>query len=200
MLIPCIILPIVISYARINLGVHYPTDCIAGVIVGIVICAIAQTIWEIDMNYCGDCGSFNTFNTSECYVVERKSQISPEYIDINASFLIPIVCAQILYALICVVKPLEYWNKISSFGYVFPAFLFRFLFICPNVNGYSLSPPETITNWWTIIVISTIVLLVTGGGALYKKKPFVLWMISYLLVGSTLFGWRVYVDYYFPKM
>ncbi len=46
------------SWSRVYLGVHYPSDCFAGALVGLVCCAIGEAIAVVVRNTCLPCYTF----------------------------------------------------------------------------------------------------------------------------------------------
>jgi len=65
MFVLIILLPFLISFARINLGVHYPSDCIAGTILGFITCFFGRLLFFADFYGCSCVRFFCYYNTCQ---------------------------------------------------------------------------------------------------------------------------------------
>eukprot|EP01127_Copromyxa_protea_P021744 TRINITY_DN7569_c0_g1_i2.p1 TRINITY_DN7569_c0_g1~~TRINITY_DN7569_c0_g1_i2.p1 ORF type:complete len:284 (+),score=30.53 TRINITY_DN7569_c0_g1_i2:91-852(+) len=62
-----VVCPILASFSRINLGVHYPSDCLCGAILGLTVCTVANGFYQLDKNICGECYDPPDYSLGVCY-------------------------------------------------------------------------------------------------------------------------------------
>jgi len=189
------IIPPVISFSRINLGVHYPSDCIAGALLGVFVCIIGKFIWLLDYTGCS-CGN----SLAICYATGGPIQeISPKTMDkVNYWVLSGVALAQVLFSAAMVIKPLQFWVKFGSvFGFLLPALTFRLVFLCPaGPNGGSLGPPFVTTstpNWWSYLyAIGVCSFGMALGYKLQKRCNFILFICYWIFFTAAIVVWRLF--------
>ena len=119
------------SYSRIFYGVHFPSDCAAGAIFGLLICLAGYTIHQWIIEQCLDC------TAGACYAVLRvismKEDSAPVYLP---NFIVAVsVCLGITF--LSIIPPLMFWKKCGLvYGSLLPCVLFRFTFLCKPLNPY----------------------------------------------------------------
>eukprot|EP01132_Coremiostelium_polycephalum_P007866 gene7866-9683_t len=110
------------SFARVNLGVHYPSDCVGGVIQGVLVCLIGTGLRKADILGCRSCWDYSCYASDVLCVV------------------IPIVS---------VMKPVDFWSKCDRvYGMLFPAAVFQLLLLCPKSYNLNASLPKPLTPHW----------------------------------------------------
>lgn len=174
------------SASRVVLGVHYPSDCIGGAILGFVIHLAGTGLTRLHLNSCDCCGK------------SSHSNILGSTFTLTVGL---IVAVMVFYLLI--LPPLEYWKKISHAGsLLFPCLIFVIAFLCPSFTGASslnTAPHLTLDNAVTAVFV-TIVLTALGLASQRKKLqgsiPIQIGVFTGLLVlvGCSICLARVWTD------
>jgi len=125
------------SFARVHMGVHYPSDCLGGFLQGIVVCVIGTLIWDVDTLGCASCYSKDCYSFKDFCI--DKSHL--KRINFIAFSLISFV--GLCVAFFSVVKPIDFWTKCDRvYGMLFPPIAFHITFLCPHLSDYSLAAPS----------------------------------------------------------
>jgi len=178
------------SFARINLGVHYPTDCVAGVLQGILICTIGTALWKTDILGCESC------HKQKCYAGSPGAAItiSSGFAKLNWWLAVVVFGICVGIPIISVMKPIDFWNKCDRvYGMLLPCVAFQVLFLCPSSTreGYALNPPH-FPSWYSFILGPC---LAAGATIIGQKFGGTRPLVSYALLSSSLLGslvlWRV---------
>jgi membrane-associated phospholipid phosphatase len=138
------------AFARINLGVHYPSDTVAGAILGVAICVAGTALsWVEDLG-CASC------RTGECYATAAAAgdEGAGDAISWSAmasvSWGLVAACAlaSLALTLVAIAPPLRFWNKCAHVGGVTLGCLsFHLTFLCKqaSANGrHALPPPDAL--------------------------------------------------------
>jgi len=191
------LLPVLISFARINLGVHYPSDCIAGVVLGLTSCLLGRVLFFADSRGCSCNESYSTV----CYPNNSTIQsITLQHIDLNWTLLACTIVGQIIFALLCILKPIQFWVKFGAvFGLLFPALTFRLIFLCPVGPNYLLSlPPTKSRDTFNLIACAygfgVVVLGMIVGIKLQKKLLFWVFVVYWIFYMFVILLWRLYLQ------
>jgi len=142
-----IVIALLSTYARIYLGCHYMSDCLVGMLMGVVSCAIGTGLYAANRSMCSACA------TGACYVqdgtdavISLSSMSRINWLVITIGSVIAVICV-----LIAEMKPMNMWNKSSHvLGMLLPCIVFRLTFVCspfahsalvaplmpPHVGGY----------------------------------------------------------------
>jgi len=196
-----LVVPIVVSFARIHLGSHYPSDCVAGAVLGAIVCVIAKILCLADLKGCS-CPNGNE-NSQVCYSSSQPDavhRILPETIvaTINWYLVLGALGGQLLFSILMVIKPIKFWMKFGAvFGLLFPALTFRLVFICPTgAFPSALEAPSVLTEspkWWTVLYAVGVCLLGMGVGIKLQKKLLLLVFVGYwLFYVSAISLWRLF--------
>eukprot|EP01125_Pyxidicula_operculata_P009814 TRINITY_DN3230_c0_g1_i2.p1 TRINITY_DN3230_c0_g1~~TRINITY_DN3230_c0_g1_i2.p1 ORF type:complete len:222 (-),score=18.55 TRINITY_DN3230_c0_g1_i2:341-1006(-) len=189
--------PCLVSFARVNLGVHYPSDCVAGAIMGILVCVIGKFLWFADSYACGCNGDIEI-----CYAGDNVLVIDPWNLSrINFWVLAGALVGQLLFSVLMVVKPLKFWVKFGSvFGFLFPALTFRFVFLCPVgelsaslARPYVMYSTSTFPHWWALIYALGACLIGMGVGMKLQKKCNMVVFVGYwIFYTGAISVWRLF--------
>jgi hypothetical protein len=91
--------------SRVYLGVHYPSDCVAGLVFAVLILLTSAGLYQIPLFECKAC-------TDECHSSNHIQHISElNWVPISVVF-----CVGTLISFIITMKPIAFWKKN---GYVF---------------------------------------------------------------------------------
>jgi len=178
------------SFARVNLGVHYPSDCIAGFVQGMVVCVIGTALWHADSLGCESCFS------GKCYSSPRSDTlISRDNIG-RLNFLAVVVggIVALVITIISIVKPIDFWQKCDRvYGMLLPGILFQVTFLCKRTTGSSIGEPMQ-APWYGYIYALVFTALATLIG--FKndgKYPVLSFSLLFLLLYSALVFWRLWL-------
>eukprot|EP01113_Clastostelium_recurvatum_P030077 TRINITY_DN3645_c0_g1_i1.p1 TRINITY_DN3645_c0_g1~~TRINITY_DN3645_c0_g1_i1.p1 ORF type:complete len:412 (+),score=55.92 TRINITY_DN3645_c0_g1_i1:178-1413(+) len=187
--IVCLVIVLLSSFARINLGVHYPSDCLAGLIQGIIVCVIGTGVWRADILGCSSC------HDSKCYASDDEHALTPHQMGHANWYLFgAIIIVSMVVTALAQIKPMEWWTKCDRvLGTLLPPMLFQLFFLCPEASGgYSLSAPG-IPQWPSFVLgggVSVIAMLL--GLKFERRFPFVAFLVIYVALSCTLIFWRLY--------
>jgi len=177
------------SFSRINLGVHYPSDCVAGFLQGLLVCIIGTVFWVGDTFGCKSCKYL------ECYSLNDNTTFTFDSLGhINIVMLLFILLFSALIPVASVIKPIDFWNKCDRvYGMLFPGIAFQLLFLCPNSTkeGFSLAPPPHV-QWYDFLFAFTVVGIATGIGIRFQgRRPALVYIILYISLFFSLVLWRL---------
>jgi len=203
MIVLLILFPLLLSFARINLGVHYPSDCVAGIILGLLACAIGRILIFADGHGCS-CVNDDFSSNIMCYSNNSNIHtITPQNFELNWTVVACVIVGQILFALFCILKPMEFWVKFGAvFGLLFPALTFRLVFLCPSPSSLSSLPPTLWFKSFDIIScvygLAVVVIGMVIGMKLQKKLLFWVFVIYWIFYMFVILFWRLYLQYHAP--
>jgi len=196
MFILLVSLPLLISFARINLGVHYPSDCIAGIILGLTTCLFGRLLFYADFYGCSCDSSYSKI----CHYQNNSAiqELTPRTLHFNWALLACIIVGQFFFALFCILKPIQFWVKFGAvFGLLFPALTFRLLFLCPTRSvQYSLPVPVTTYHFDIIPCVyglSVVILGMVVGMKLQKKLLFWVFVVYWVFYLFVILFWRLFL-------
>lgn len=178
------------SFARINLGVHYPSDCVVGGLVGIVVCAVGTALSWAETQGCSSC------RTAKCYAMESAGEeaISWKSLDRVAWGVVAGCAAASLAAtVLAVAPPLRFWNKCAHVGGVTLGCLtFHLAFLCKeaSANGLRALPPpkaelDALTRVGCLAAALFLSLLLFGVGKIMQSKRVVRFLGSFRFIASA---------------
>jgi len=188
-----IIMAFLTSFARIFLGVHYPSDCILGAIQGVLICLLGSLLWGAALLGCSSC------HDNECYSDFGSDEQLTAY-NLKDMSLIPffiVILVSFIATVLAVIKPINFWRKCDrSLGLLLPCVAFQVGFLCPNgsLAGASLAAPLEPPPWWAYpfaLLVPLITLLF--GQKMNSRYPLLSFSILYTVVFSSLCIWRLFV-------
>ena len=163
------------AWARMALGAHYPSDCIAGVLQGMLILTAALSLYYLESYGCGSCAddtcysSIRTFNVYSSNMPVANAVVG--------------VCFSVLGVAVVFTaqqEPLLFWDKCHYvYGLLLPAVAFRLLFLCPRLQQhwwgggdledgdrrlYALPPPlrdASTGDWfWSVALTGALLVLI----------------------------------------
>lgn len=139
------------SFARIFVGVHYPSDCTVGGLLGGVILVLSWGLYNIPLFQCPGC------ELEMCYAGIGK-QVT-EFANIYTLYPILILLIGCGICIVLTSPPIHFWNKNAVvFGLSLGYMIFRTSLLCPTAeNPYGLEKHlELSTNTVIIGVIITL--------------------------------------------
>jgi len=186
--------------ARINLGVHYPSDTIVGGILGVVYCFIGTGFHTLNVNGCRSC------KTQACYGVPATEAVpEPDVAVISSStlddasvgmFFVGSTISAIIYV-ICVEPPVNFWKKCDLvFGVLLACIVFQATFLCPGlaspVTALPVPPsPKVLSFVWALFFSALVVAI---GLKLNKKLKWGCFGLVYINVFFSLITWRLLIQ------
>jgi membrane-associated phospholipid phosphatase len=188
---------ILTSFARITLGVHYPSDCLFGFLQGLIICVIGTGFRHIDGLGCISCFD------AKCYAPAQQKAIDPSNLGSHLNWIVLSVSAGagLLLTVVSVVKPIEYWQKCDRvFGMILPAIVFQLTFLCPRTAGNALPAPldPTSISVWANLLSAVIAIafvgMMTGLAWVNNGRfPILSFVVLFVATFAGLAAWRLYI-------
>lgn len=177
------------SFARINLGVHYPSDCVAGFLQGLLVCLIGTGFWMGDTVGCSSCKNLGCYSHFPDHTITFNNLSH-----INIFMVLLIIAFSVLIPLVSVMKPIDFWNKCDRvYGMLFPGIAFQLLFLCPNSTneGYSLGAPPR-PEWYDYLFAIAVAGITTAIGARVQgRRPVFVYLVLYTSLLFSLSLWRL---------
>jgi membrane-associated phospholipid phosphatase len=131
---------LLVSFARVHLGVHFPSDCLFGAAQGALVAAVGTAAAAAVQRGCSSClggagaaaGLPYTPVSDARHCITAGNAVSA----LNAGALgVGSLCAFAALAL-ATSKPLQFWTKASHiFGFLLPTIVFELTFLCPCLTG-----------------------------------------------------------------
>jgi len=132
-------------------------------------------------------------------------EITTTNIELNWIVVSCLIVGQILFALLCILKPIQFWVKFGAvFGLLFPALTFRLVFLCPQGPPgrlASLSPSIIHQNFDMVSCIYGLGVVVLGmviGIKLQKRLLFWVFVIYWVFYMVVILLWRFFIQYHVP--
>mmetsp|Transcript_6359 Transcript_6359/g.14668 ORF Transcript_6359/g.14668 Transcript_6359/m.14668 type:complete len:535 (+) Transcript_6359:1-1605(+) len=172
-------------FARINLGLCYPTDCISGAVLGFILTWPVATFYKRDLMGCPSC-AFNA-----CYSLEPTGGAlgTLEGVNIPVLIIFPLVCIPVLC--ICLMRPIEFFTRFHTFlGIIVPLLVFFLAYLCPPLSPSGLSLEEPIFRPWGLLLGAGILALVTVVSKLSQRGArgaFIPRLIGFCIIYALIF-------------
>ncbi|GAM21850.1 hypothetical protein SAMD00019534_050250 [Acytostelium subglobosum LB1] len=177
------------SFARINLGVHYPSDCAAGVLQGALVCLIGTGLRSLDISGCRSCWD------GACYASTPSCVLSFSTLGrLNFVMMAVLIVICIVIPIVSVMKPVDFWSKCDRvYGMLFPSVCFQLLFLCPRSYSTNASLPKPpVPHWYSFIFGISLALLATVFATKVKlKNRLITFWAIFLALTVSLFCWRI---------
>ncbi|KAL0205140.1 hypothetical protein P9112_000447 [Eukaryota sp. TZLM1-RC] len=119
------------SHARIQLGCHYPSDCLLGALNGLLSVILGSTINFVLTLGCGSCMD------GSCYAPPYSpSTITWNTLDlVNWTSFIIVTILGVFLTIISVIKPIRFWCKCHLvYGFLLPCFAFHYSCLCKPLS------------------------------------------------------------------
>jgi len=172
------------SVARILLGVHYPSDCVSGVLQGLFITGIGAATWKLDVIGCSSCAHYG------CYTTD-SNMLSWTNLALNWWMFSIALAVMTVVAVLSIVRPLQFWVKCDRvYGILFPCMLFQLVFLCPRTSHTSLPPPPH-AEWYTYMFGILTAVVATFAGIKLKCHSLLRYSWVFMFVFACLVGWRL---------
>jgi len=183
------------SFARVNLGAHYPSDCLAGALQGMLVSGVGFALHEGEVFTCGDC------EKDKCYSDDKSLQLNSSLVHVCWWSFVVGLFVLLGFVAIAMVRPIQFWVKSDRVcGLLFPCILFSILFLCPTScnSHYALPPPEI--HWFSFVYAVSVafcVSVVAVGAKIVTPKKYYFSYVSFLVVFFVVFValsfWRLFV-------
>eukprot|EP01114_Cavostelium_apophysatum_P022395 TRINITY_DN8089_c0_g1_i1.p1 TRINITY_DN8089_c0_g1~~TRINITY_DN8089_c0_g1_i1.p1 ORF type:complete len:402 (+),score=24.45 TRINITY_DN8089_c0_g1_i1:165-1370(+) len=176
------------SFARINLGVHYPSDCLFGVLQGILVCVLGTLLWRVNGYGC------NTCYDDACYSPPDHAVTKHHLNRFNYLSLIICVVVGCLLTVVSSIKPLELWNKCDRiYGMLLSGIAFQVTLLCPRLVSSSLQIPHS-PPWYSYLFGLGIALIATLIGIKNNGRyPMVSFLVLFSIMYFSVAVWRIWV-------
>jgi len=179
------------SFARINLGVHYPSDCVGGVIQGTLVCLLGTGFRKADIVGCRSCWD------GGCYAQIESKILSLHTLDrLNFVMLCVLLALFIIVPIVSVMRPVDFWSKCDRvYGMLFPAVAFQLLMLCPR--SYSLNgalPKPSTPEWYSYLFGFSLAIITTIGASkikIHSKYSILIFWTLFIVLSVSLFTWRL---------
>eukprot|EP00296_Roombia_truncata_P008190 JP446666.1.p1 GENE.JP446666.1~~JP446666.1.p1 ORF type:complete len:284 (+),score=47.61 JP446666.1:1-852(+) len=191
------------GFARIYLGTTYPSDTVAGAIVGWAICFLGAPLYKNPLFGCPSCAWDECYECSPCLTLEGGSRMMHELGTMNNLNLLVVFLGSFLYFLLCAVlilKPLHFWKKVHHcLGITTACLLFQMAYLCPSLsaNGTSsLSAPNMslpVVGFGLLWAVVSVAILTAIGVLSERRKMLRLagFVALFVLTVSSIVGWRL---------
>jgi len=192
------------AFARINLGVHYPSDAVVGFLAGLFYCGVGTALYELNAAGCGSC---RPAPHGRCHAKDpsgrpaQPGSVSPFNLEslrhINVAVLLIGLLLSLAIYMVCVVPPIDFWRKCDFvYGMLMPCLLFQVLFLCPTYTSpaHALPPPPSISIWhfmWVLLFSSVAALI---GFKLQKLLKYACFVLVFAITLLTMSSWRLWVQ------
>eukprot|EP00357_Protocruzia_adherens_P005872 CAMPEP_0115042960 /NCGR_PEP_ID=MMETSP0216-20121206/46577_1 /TAXON_ID=223996 /ORGANISM="Protocruzia adherens, Strain Boccale" /LENGTH=422 /DNA_ID=CAMNT_0002425175 /DNA_START=353 /DNA_END=1621 /DNA_ORIENTATION=+ len=177
-----LIISFLTSLARVNFGVHYPSDCVGGLISGAIIFAIGHAVNLTHPFGCPSCMH------NHCYADKDHILTLDTFSTSDLDFRPPAICALLVLVFILLVSSpkIKFWNKTAHvLGSCFSCISLKLLLLCPHPDGIS---KNTEINAGVIILALIIVAVnVAIGFGLHSVKARRVGRYGLMIVNSVGF-------------
>jgi len=179
------------SFSRVNLGVHYPSDCVAGFFQGVIVCVLGTLFFHADT-----LGCFSCFD-SKCYSTDPQTTIDGVNFFNTFPFIVLVVslCIATIITVISVIKPIDFWQKCDRvYGMLLPGIIFQLTCLCPHTSGTSIAHPTHSVPWYGyfyafgFVGIATLLQFKNNG-----KFPILVFLLSFVILYTALLVWRLWI-------
>lgn len=185
-----LVMIVLTSYARIQLGCHYPTDCVFGIVSGTLSALLGFGFYYASRSMCAACND----HVGMCYALpyDGMAITLDALFRVNWLTLALMYLGSVLLGVLAEVRPLSLWTKSGHMlGMLLPAFTFRVVFLCAPALSNALPPPISPPHWGGYLVAIALAAAVNVLGILTRKRwgPGSLVLLFAISLG-TLMLWR----------
>eukprot|EP00698_Gefionella_okellyi_P000217 TRINITY_DN10188_c0_g1_i1.p1 TRINITY_DN10188_c0_g1~~TRINITY_DN10188_c0_g1_i1.p1 ORF type:complete len:393 (-),score=63.29 TRINITY_DN10188_c0_g1_i1:109-1224(-) len=144
------IMVVLSTYARVQYGCHFPSDCMFAILQGLFICTVGTALYKADVLGCASC-AYNL-----CYAPTLAQALNwGTFIQGTWGLFAAVTIVSAIVAVISIAPPLRFWGKCHHvYGMLLPCIAFQLTWLCPDKNslGWSLAQPPAAVPWWAVIV------------------------------------------------
>jgi len=156
------------TFARINVGAHYPSDVLGGLVLGTVVLTVSfmtLRLWSV----------LGCMSSAVRYPVASGFQLRREtfWALVSAKQLLACTLISFMVALVSGISPIRFWLKNNYvYGLLLSSLTFRFVFVCPSCSpsGVGLSAVASPSFWVHAKTILTGGLMIAVSFALKPKR------------------------------
>jgi len=137
------------AIARIFVGAHYASDCLAGFVLGCAFCAIGHLLSRAVDAGCASCAVGDDGAAGACYAASEAQRLTVHSLSsLNLLTLFFVSAVSCLLVGLAMSSPLLFWQKcLPIFGLLAPTFAFRISMLCPSHNDsgvalFRMAKPE----------------------------------------------------------
>lgn len=185
------------SFSRINLGVHYPSDCLFGVLQGLLCCFVGLAFYSLHLVVCPSCAQ-KVHTYSSCYAQQSPGFVLHDLSQFNWILLLLLTVVCILASIVLVVRPINFYTKFHHiFGMILPCEVFQLCVLCKplSLDGETALANSKVSypSLHTVLIAlsSGTILTLVGIKAGKGNMSVLIFMFMYLTVFGLLFFWRV---------
>jgi membrane-associated phospholipid phosphatase len=178
------------SFARVNLGVHYPSDCLFGVLQGVFTCLVGT-----GFSFAVPMPEYRPEGPETPAISDWSSG------GISWTVIVMFYFSGVAVALLSVVPPVRFWQKSHHvFGMLFPSLCFQLTFLYRDwaLENSALREPAMPPPPFSYLVAIGLTAFCTIVGAKFKGKGIVSAVGAFSLLFWAVFlilsSWRLYTQ------
>eukprot|EP00698_Gefionella_okellyi_P001101 TRINITY_DN10987_c0_g1_i1.p1 TRINITY_DN10987_c0_g1~~TRINITY_DN10987_c0_g1_i1.p1 ORF type:complete len:375 (-),score=44.36 TRINITY_DN10987_c0_g1_i1:17-1141(-) len=180
------------SFARINLGCHYMSDCVVGFVMGIASSAVGTGLYFANIAMCGSCSNATPVSCYSYPASQTTITLRTVY-QLNWT----VVCVGSALAALCVLlaemRPMRMWEKSSHvLGMLLPCIVFRLTFTCQRTAGTALAwphMPHNIGGYFVGLAVCALCTVIAIKGR--KRFGLLVFAVVYVLCIGSMALWRM---------
>ncbi|XP_065837594.1 uncharacterized protein [Oscarella lobularis] len=169
------------SFFRIHVGAHYISDCLGGILQGICVCYVGQSVYYIFAN--------------ECCMAALLTSKERALLLVDISWM-PIACWTIAGALFMTVVSLpqfQFWSKSHYvLGLLYPCLMTVFTFLCCDTHNFPLVSHLAVLPGSVCIAIIIPTVLILIGRYLLPHSSLIKSVASFLFLHSVSAGLLIF--------
>jgi len=180
---------LVTSFARVHLGVHYPSDCLFAVVQAVICMMLGAGLFLLNTVFCPSCHS------AKCYAAIANQITLSNMKNVNWLLFSGVTVLMMLIAVITVA--VNFFVKFHHvFGMTLPCLAFQLVALCPDLSWNrktGLSAPVQFAPTWPSYLFAAgcgIILTAVGMLAPKGKTSIITFSLMYATTFVALLLWR----------
>lgn len=182
---------LITSFARIHLGVHYPSDCIFAALQAVICVTLGLGMYFLNLTVCPSCLRDN------CYATAKASTIALTNLKHMNWLLFSFMTLFFLLISVITVAVINFFVKFHHvFGLTLPCLAFKMTMLCQRLSWDGVTslarPPRFAPSWYEYLfaLSSGIILTIVGMLAPKGKSSILTFFIMYATTFTALLLWR----------